>query len=158
MINAAGIALIKNFEGLVDGDPDTPGLDPYLCPAGVATIGWGSTRDLDGYRVTMDTAPITKPEAERLLVREIGNGEDDVLNLIEVPLNENEFAALVSFTYNLGYGNLKSSSLRRLLNQGDSLAAAERFAPWCKARVDGNLVTLPGLVTRRAAERELFLT
>jgi lysozyme len=73
---------------------------------------------------------------------------------VTVPLNDNEFGALTSFTFNLGIGNLKSSTLLKKLNAGDRAGAADEFGKW----VNAGGKPLPGLVKRRAAERALFLT
>lgn len=148
----AGYDIIKKWEGLVDGEPDTPGLDPYLCPALVPTIGWGSTWDGNGDAVTMQHPPITMQEAEDLMVQEVQNVELAMLRLIVVDLTPEQHAALVSFTYNLGSGNLQASTLRRKLNRGDYDGAADEFPKWRKA---GGRV-LSGLVRRRAEERALF--
>ena len=148
----AGLLLIKKYEGLVDGDPNTPGLDPYLCPAGVPTIGWGSTRDLRGNRITMEHNPILEGVAQALFEKEVEEVERSVTRLIRVPLNENQFSALVSFTYNLGSGNLQSSTLRQKLNRGNYEGAANEFWKW--RRAGGRI--LKGLVLRRASEAAMF--
>ena len=83
---------------------------------------------------------------------ELARTEYDVSRLINVPLTENQFGALVSFTYNVGSGNLKASTLRQKLNRGDYAGAADEFPKW--RRAGGKI--LRGLVRRRAAERALF--
>jgi lysozyme len=141
MINAEGLSLIKKFEGC--------SLKPYLCPAGVPTIGYGHTRG-----VTMQTPEITKEEATALLRDDLDVFERGVFDLVTFEkLNENQFAALVSFAFNLGLGNLKRSTLLRLLNEDKPIAASAEFAKWNKA---GGKV-LKGLTLRREAERQLFL-
>lgn len=150
----AGYNLIKTWEGLVDGDPNTPGLDPYLCPADVPSIGYGSTWNLEGERVTMETLPITEAEAQFLLEREVQETERWVSRLIKVLLNQNQFDALVSFTYNLGSGRLQQSTLRMKLNRGDYYGASQEFWKWRRA----NGIILKGLVLRRAQETSLFLS
>ena len=152
--SSAGFALIKKYEGLVDGDQRTPGLDPYLCPAGVPTIGWGSTWDERGGPITMDHPPITLIEAQILLSREVQHVEAAVGKLVRAELTQGMFDALVSFTYNLGTGNLQASTLRHKLNRGDYEMAADEFPKWRKA--GGRVLT--GLVRRRAEERALFLS
>lgn len=152
--NEAGVTLIKTYEGLVDGDPNTPGLDPYLCPAGVPTIGYGSIWGLGGRRITMSHRAITEAEAEKYLQRELRVAENAVERLTRVKLNEHEFAALVSFTYNLGSGNLQVSTLRMKLNRGERFQAANEFPKWRRA----NGIILRGLVRRRADERRMFLS
>ena len=88
-----------------------------------------------------------------MLLNDVQRFEPEVERLITSPLNQNQWDALISFTYNLGAANLESSTLRRLLNVGSYLAAAEQFPRWNKA---GGQV-LAGLSRRRAAERALFL-
>ena len=119
----------------------------------VPTIGYGSTWTFDGSRVTLHHPSITEDEAEILLLREIRNSEKAVDRLIQVDLNENEFSALCSFVYNLGSGNLQSSTLRAKLNRTDYEGAANEFPKW--RRAGGRI--LAGLVRRRAAEKALFL-
>ena len=140
-----GLNLIKEKEGLR--------LKPYLCSAGVATIGYGSTMYADGRKVTLKDAAITESQALELLANTLGKYEKAVNDYVKVPLTQNEFDALVSFTYNLGAGNLLSSTLLKKLNAGDKAGAANQFEVWNKA---GGKV-LQGLVTRRAAEKALFL-
>lgn len=128
---------------------------PYLCPAQVPTIGYGSTYYADGSRVTMHDKTITKEEALDLLKHEL---EEKYLPSVleycpEVSEDENKCNALVSFTYNLGAGNLRSSTLRKKVNAKDWEGAADEFPKWRKA---GGQV-LQGLVRRRDAERQLFL-
>ncbi|WP_416675740.1 lysozyme [Egbenema bharatensis] len=139
-INAKGLRLLKSFEGLR--------LQAYLDAVGVWTIGYGTTA---GVRPGMR---ITEAEAEALLQRDLARFEQAVSQLITVPLNEDQYSALVSFTYNVGEGALSGSTLRRLLNQRDYLGAADQLLRW--NRGDGGR-ELPGLTRRRRAERALFL-
>ncbi len=148
-----GIPLIKFYEGILDGLPDTPGLDPYRDPVGIPTIAWGSTWGLDGKRMTMAHPPISEAEAEGLLLRELRHTERAVSRLITAELTANMFGALCSFTYNVGSGNLQSSTLRMRLNRGFYEDAADEFWKW--RRAGGKI--LSGLVKRRAAEKVLFL-
>ncbi|PUA41447.1 muraminidase [Pseudomonas protegens] len=134
-----GLNLIKSFEGLR--------LQAYQDAVGVWTIGYGTTR---GVKSGMS---ISKEQAERMLQNDIARFEPEIDRLVKVPLSQNQWDALMSFTYNLGPTNLGSSTLLRLLNAGDYAAAADQFLRWNKA---GGRV-LPGLTRRRAAERELFL-
>lgn len=134
-----GLSLIKSFEGLH--------LQAYQDAVGVWTIGYGTTR---GVKAGMK---ISNEQAERMLLNDVQRFEPEIERLVTAPLNQNQWDALVSFTYNLGSANLESSTLRRLLNAGNYGAAAEQFPRWNKA---GGKV-LPGLVRRRAAERDLFL-
>lgn len=139
-LSRQGIDLIKRFEGF------SP--NPYLCPAGKWTIGYGST-----YGITKDTPPITQEQAEALLLKDIESAIRSVLRLTRVPLEQNQFDALVSFVFNLGGGNYQASTLRQKLNRGDLIGASDQFLRWVYA--GGR--KLPGLVLRRAAERALFL-
>jgi len=145
-INESGLHLIKIFEGFSS--------KAYRCPAGVATIGYGTTRFPDGSRVTMDSPKITEDEGKALLRGQLVRIENDIRDLVRVPLNENEFSALCSWTYNLGSGRLQSSTLRAKLNRNDKLGAANEFPKW--RRAGGRIMR--GLVRRRAFERRLFLT
>ena len=144
--NAAGLGIIKRFEGF--------SAEQYLCPAGIPTIGYGSTWDADRNRVTVDHPPVTEAEAEALLQQELDHVEGAIGKLIRVPLTENQFSALASFTFNLGSGNLQSSTLRMKLNRGEYDGAADEFPKW--RRAGGKI--LRGLVRRREEERELFLS
>ena len=138
-INQAGLELIKSFEGYRE--------DAYLCPAGVWTIGWGTTKNVRKGQIT------NPEEAENFLKRDLKIFEAQVAELVKVALTSNQFSALVSFAYNCGAGALKSSTLLKKLNQEDYLGAAEEFLKWNKA--GGKM--LAGLTRRRVAERSLFL-
>lgn len=124
----------------------------YRCPAGVWTLGYGSTRLASGARVQQGDA-ITEPEARLLLARDLASAGDAVRRLVTVPLTAGQRVALTSFAYNCGEAALASSTLLKLLNSGDRQGAADQFGRWVK----GGGETLPGLVKRRAAERALFL-
>ena len=143
-VNARGISIIKTFEGY------SPKV--YRCPAGVPTIGYGSIWDLDGKRVTMSQQKITKAQAETLLLREIHHVERAIRHLIRVPLNQNQFSALASWTFNLGSGRLQSSTLRTKINREDHDGAALEFPKW--RRAGGKI--LQGLGKRRAVEKTLY--
>lgn len=151
-VNQETLDLIKAFEGwhrrLEDGRAA-----PYLCPANVWTIGWGSIRGLDGNPVTRNTQPITEAQGEVLLARDLRHSEVAVTNSVRVPVTPNQYGALVSFVYNLGPGRLRSSTLLRKLNSGLYDEAADEFGKWIMA--GGR--PLPGLVRRREAEKALFL-
>lgn len=145
-VNKACVDLIKSFEGLF--------LKPYLCPAGVPTIGFGTIKYPDGRDVSLKDSPITDSQAEEYLEFEINEKASGVEKLVSVPLSDNEFGALVSFAYNLGLGNLKKSTLLKLLNsKSDKTKVADEFLKWNKA--GGK--ELAGLTRRRQAERALFL-
>lgn len=140
VINAAGLQLIKEFEGLR--------LDAYICPAGVWTVGYGST----GEHVYPGQT-ITEPEAEELLRQDLWRFEDCVSSRVTVELTDMEYAALVSFSYNVGCGAFESSTLLRRLNAGEPKERVfnEELMRWTKA----NGQTLQGLVRRRQAEIDL---
>jgi len=137
-ISNTGLDLIKSFEGLR--------LDPYYCSSRVLTIGYGST----GPHVK-EGMKITKEEAEKLLLKDVSRFEDGVNKLINIPLTQQQFDALVSFAFNCGLGALEESTLRRRLNSGEdpNTVAREEFKRW----TNGGLA---GLVRRRKAETDLF--
>lgn len=134
-----GLDLIKRYEGCV--------LTAYKCPAGVWTIGYGHTR---GVKKGM---AITKLQAYEYLKDDLKTFEDAVNKYVKVPLSQSQFDALVSFSYNVGAGALKSSTLLRKLNKRDYSGASNEFLRWNKS----NGKELSGLTARRRAERELFL-
>ncbi|ANR79919.1 muraminidase [Kosakonia sacchari] len=138
---AGGLALIKSFEGLR--------LEKYKDAVGKWTIGYG-------HLILPDEKfphAITEAEAEALLRTDLLMTERGVHKAVTVDLNQNQFDALVAFTFNLGAGNLQSSTLLKLLNQGEYAQAADQFLRWNKA---GGKV-LAGLTRRREAERALFV-
>ena len=100
----------------------------------------------------MEHRPITEPEAEYLLVRELRHVEKAVTKLIVVPLTVNQFSAIGSLTYNIGSSRLKSSTLRSKINREDYNGASAEFPKW--RRAGGRI--LRGLVRRRLAERDLY--
>lgn len=136
-----GVDLVMSHEGF--------SAFPYLCPAGWWTIGYGHTKG-----VTKATKPISKVVARELLEADLATAESAVGRLIRVELTDGQFDALVSFTFNLGGGALQRSTLRQKLNRGEFEEAADEFKKW----VWGGGRKLPGLVRRRADERELFLS
>lgn len=140
--NARGLELIKHFESLF--------LHAYKCPAGVWTIGYGHTglQHKDG--TVFEGRTITRAQAEELLAYDLHQFEQRVGALVQVPLTEDQFAALVSFDFNTGA--LHKSTLLRLLNARDYAGAAGQFLRWNKA---GGKV-LRGLTRRRQSERNLF--
>ena len=149
-INEAGFRLVQEFEGYAEQLGDGSGrVRAYRDSGGVLTIGFGHT----GPDVTEDLI-ITREQAEQLLREDLQEAEDAVSNLVAVPLNENQFSALVSFVFNLGAGELQDSTLLELLNQGKYLEAADQFLRF--NTVNGE--PLEGLTRRREAERQLFLT
>jgi lysozyme len=152
--NKAGIDLIKRWESLR--------LKAYLCPAGVPTIGYGHT---EGVKLGQQ---ITSHQADVILDHDLDQVERDVLHLTKgVALNENEFSALVAFAFNVGSDidddtlaeGLGDSTLLKKLLGGDRAGAAKEFGKWVWAKdpKTSQRRRLPGLVSRRAAERDLFL-
>jgi len=135
-----GIDLIKRFEGLR--------LRSYLCPANVWTIGYGHTGNVTSNQI------ITSEQAESILKSDLKRFENSVSDVVKVPLNQNQFDALVSLAFNIGSGAFAKSTLVKLLNNRDYSGAAEQFLRWNQA---GGRV-LDGLSKRRAAERSLFLS
>ena len=156
--------LIKSFEGICDGDPSTVNLDPYLCPAGYWTIGWGHVvRDaqgrllhgLENKKVAYVVYPngITKNDAERLLQSDVFNFAICVDDMVKVRVSDGRFCSLVSFAFNVGVGAFERSTLLRLLNQGNLDAIPEQLMRWTKA----NGKELSGLRRRRQAESALWM-
>lgn len=148
-ISKEGVDLIKRFEGLHKVQPDGM-ISSYRCPAGKWTIGYGVTK---GVRSGMK---ITKEEAELQLMHEIREHADIVKQYVTVPLTQGQFDALVSFVFNLGGGNFRSSTLLKKLNMGQYDDVPEQIMRWNKARVNGKLTPLKGLTRRRAAEAAIF--
>lgn len=134
-----GYNLIKSFEGLQ--------LKAYKCPAGILTIGYGHT----GADVK-DGMQITQSQADDLLQNDVSKFEKGVNRIVTQKLTQHQFDALVSFAFNLGLGNLQTSTLLKKLNDGDYNGAADEFPKWNKA---GGVV-LSGLTKRRLAEQKLF--
>jgi lysozyme len=151
-VSQNAIDLIKFFEGLhkVEGDH----IVPYKDAVGFWTIGYGHLLSRD--RSAVNTwEPITEEYAEQVLLRnDLNRFEKGVIRLINVPLTDGQFGALVAFSFNLGLGSLQSSTLRKRVNEGEHEAAAEEFHRWIFA--GGR--KLRGLVTRRAAESKLYLS
>lgn len=137
--NARGVALIKASEQCR--------LQSYLCPAGIPTIGYGHT----GPETKLGQR-ITQHQAAEILASDLERFEASVSTLCP-GVTECQFAALVSFAFNVGVTSLANSTLRKKLQQGDVPGAADEFLKWTHAA--GKV--LPGLEIRRAAERALFL-
>ena len=137
-IGQKGIELIKHFEGCE--------LEAYKCPAGVWTIGYGHIKGVS------EGMSITQEQAEQMLLDELKEYENYINELVVVDLSQNQFDALVSWVYNLGPANLKSSTLLKVLNSGDYAGVPAQIERWNKA---GGKV-LEGLIRRRQAESSLF--
>lgn len=134
-----GIKIIKKFEGCK--------LEAYRCPSGILTIGYGHTQNVNAGET------ITRRQALYFLEKDIEVAEKAVNSLVKVTLNQNQYDALVSFVFNVGYGNFRISTMLKLINQDNLSAAAEQFDKW----VLSNGRKIRGLVIRRRLEKELFL-
>jgi GH24 family phage-related lysozyme (muramidase) len=138
-----GLNLIKGYEGLR--------MSAHYAPTEEWTVGYGHTS------TARHGMSVTEGDAERLLRNDVQPIEKLLADTVRAPLNQNEHDALVSLIFNIGEENWKRSTVLRKLNEGDKLSAARAFEMWTKARVNGELVALDGLVRRRAAEKSLFL-
>jgi len=139
IINQAGLDIIKECEGLR--------LQSYVCPAGVWTVGYGHTRDV--YKGMV----ITRRDADLFLGEDVEIASAAVSRLVSVPIGDNQFSALVSFTFNLGARRLAKSTLLWRLNRGQYGSVPAELAKWRK----GGGRVLPGLVKRRALESALWM-
>lgn len=146
-ISQKGLDLIKQFEGLK--------LKPYLCPAGIWTIGYGNTYYPSGAKVKLTDSAINQAKADELLKFLIQSYEKDVDSFCRDDISQHQFDALTSFAYNCGPRNLKSSTLLKKvnLNPNDSTIRAE-FMKWNK----GAGKVLAGLTKRRQAEADLYFS
>lgn len=134
----AAYELVKRFEGCR--------LTPYFCPAGVLTVGYGSTVEVvPGER-------ISQAEAEDRLQDDIEAAEKSINAAVTVPLTQNQYDALVSWTFNLGGKRLQESTMLKRINEGNFAEASLELRKWDK----GGGRVLPGLVQRRLAESRLF--
>lgn len=148
--NQEGLKLIKAFEGLhrLKQGPQGVYVEAYLDPVNVWTIGWGCTEGV------YEGMTISVAQAEEMLQKELGKFETAVANAVTVQINDNQFSALVCFSYNVGARALFESTLLKLLNQGKFQEAADQLLRWDKAGGQ----SLLGLSRRRRAERALFLS
>lgn len=137
-INEAGLSLLKAFEGCR--------LRAYKDQGGVITIGYGHTPAEEGQNITQD-------QVEELLARDLDKFETGICVQVTTPLSDNQFSALVCFSFNIGLGNFHDSTLKRKLNEGKYQEAANWFLPWHK--IHG--VEVEALLHRREAEMQLFL-
>ena len=146
MINQATVDLVKEFEGFR--------AKAYKCPAGVWTIGYGTTTRAGVGLEVVEGEEITEAEAEYYLHKGLEKFAVEITGAITKPINENEFGAFVSLAYNIGSGAFRRSSALRYFNAGDKVKAANAMLLWNR----GGGKVLKGLVRRREAERTLFLT
>lgn len=142
-----GIDLIKQFESFRS--------KPYLCPAGVPTIGYGATYYPNGNKVRLSDPAITQREAESVLQFQLRHYENAVNRYVQVTITQNQFDALVSFTYNVGISAFKNATLLKKLNRNPNDPAIKReFSKWVRA----NRRVLKGLQRRRIAESNLYFS
>jgi GH24 family phage-related lysozyme (muramidase) len=153
-VSQHGVDLIKKFEAFRQ--------NLYNDPAGHCTIGYGTLVHKGNCNGDASESPytggVTEAEATRLLTDRLDEFQRTVNDSVTVELTQNQYDALLSFVYNVGPANFKSSTLLKVLNKGEYTAVPPEFRKWTKARVNGTLVDLPGLVKRRDAEADLFQT
>lgn len=161
-----GIQLIKEFEGLHDGDLKKIGLQPKMCPARVWTVGYGHAlwnketkqwlRGEADYPLIAKQYPqflnMTEAQASELLEEDLTEFEEKVNRRLKVPVNQNQFDALVSHTFNTG----GSDGLFRLINEKAGKAAIYEW--WTKKYITGDGKLLPGLIKRRRKEADLYFS
>jgi len=157
-ISREAITLIKHFEGLHKIDTATGLVYPYRDSVGYWTIGYGHLLSRDR-KLTLDDFPfyregLTYESCEEILKQDLESTAIGVLDLIEVPLTDGQYGALVSFAFNLGLGNLKVSTLKTKVNEKLHFEASKEFNKW----VFAGGIKLNGLVKRRKAESELYLS
>lgn len=140
----AGLKLLKSFEGCK--------LEAYQDQKGVWTIGWGCTRDV------VEGLTIDQAEADFRLMNDVRSVSGRVMSLVKAPITDNQFTAMVCFAYNVGTGALRDSMLLQLVNAKRYQEAAEEFMKWSHITVDGQKIAVDGLLKRRKAERDLFLS
>lgn len=142
-----GLELIKKYEGFYS--------KPYLDPIGIPTIGYGATYYPNKVKVTMKDKPLTEKEASELLIQMLKVYENQVALLVRKPINQNQFDALVSFTYNLGATNLSKSTLLKKVNKNpNDKSIATEFMQW----VNAGGKRFNGLVKRRTDEAALYFS
>lgn len=151
-IPVEALRLIQEFESCMRRVADGR-FAPYLCPANVPTVGWGSTRYPDGRRVTMKDTAITQQQADTYLEHEVTDNERSFDRLTTRAVPSLSRGAIVSFIYNCGSGAYQASNLRKAINAGNWSGVPGELAKW---RMAGGRV-LAGLVRRRAREADLFM-
>ena len=139
-------SVIKKWEGFMP--------EPYLCPSGIPTIGYGNTMYENGDRVAMEDCKVDRKRGAEILEHFISKVRQQVLDVIDVKLKDYQLAALISFTYNVGIGNLMKSTLLIKLNDNpDDQNIPAEFRRWNKSK--GKV--LKGLTARREDEVSLWL-
>lgn len=147
---AQAIPLIRAFEGFKSA--------PYLCPAGIPTIGYGSTAYPDGRSVTLKDPAITNEQGEALLFGSAAKKWNSIKGAIKNPPSVCQAAAMLSLAYNIGVSAFRASTVLRLFNDNDIAGAASAFLMWDKITKDGKTIVSDGLRRRRESERDLFLS
>ena len=147
-VSPAAINLVKQYEGFRSY--------AYIDTNGLPVIGYGQSR-IRGRKVRMGQY-ISRAEADAELAKELYRIQSLVASKVKVKLNPNQLAALTSLVYNAGFRVVTNSTLSRKLNAGNYAGAANEILRWNKAHQGGKLVPLAGLIKRRQAERQLFLT
>ena len=146
-ISEKGLSFVKKFEGFSSV--------PYQDIVGIWTIGYGNTYYENKIRVTAQDPPITEERATQLLKYIVKNFEKGVNEAVKSKINQNQFDALISFSYNLGVGNLKSSTLLKKVNiNPNDPTIKEEFKKWNKA---GDK-EVKGLTIRRNEESNLYFS
>lgn len=144
-LSARGLQEIKNSEGWRDS--------VYKDAVGLPTIGYGHLiRKGENF-----PSRISKEYGERLLQQDLLRFEKRIHEIVKVPLNQNQYDALVSFLFNVGANALDNTTSLRILNQGNYKGFADRLLLWDKGMISGKLVSIAGLTARRIRERKLFL-
>lgn len=143
-IPVSALDLVKDFEKFRS--------EPYLCAGDVPTIGYGTTAYPDGRKVTLDDPPTTEGPALEWLRHDMASAAVTVETLVTADMTDGQYGALVSLVYNIGSGAFGTSTLLRVLNEGEHWEAAAEFRWWRKASGEVQL----GLVRRRASEVVLY--
>lgn len=143
--------IVKTFEGIEDGDKNKPGIQPYRDPAGYWTIGWGHWLSRDK-TIPMPSITLTEEQCAGLLLTDLIHKQLEIAPLLQVELNENQMAALISFSYNVGVEALKTSTMLKKINAKDFMAVETQFLRWVYS--DG--AYYKGLQRRREAEMALW--
>jgi GH24 family phage-related lysozyme (muramidase) len=151
-LSPEGVDFIKRWEGFRER--------MYNDPVGHCTVGYGTLLHMGNCDGSASEQPyvdgVTEAQATELLAQGAAQFQQTINDSLSVPLTQSQNDALVSFTYNVGTANFLNSTLLRVLNEGKYDAVPAELRKWTKARQDGELIELPGLVKRRAAEAELF--
>lgn len=144
------VLMVAHFEQFVS--------KPYLCPAKVPTIGYGSTFYPNGQKVTLHDAPVSEKVARDLMMWELTNTATSINAVLKVAVTQAQYDSLVSFAYNVGTGAFRKSTLLRIINGGElkkdgwKRTITAEFGKW----INANGRKLPGLVSRRSTEAFLF--